>query len=387
MRRYCMSSENEKKPAEFATVDIGGTNWRVGPARGDPGDPGSAFDAARSGGHCRDLELLRQRLSAVFQGWRGSAVTVAVAGPVEGDVATLTNWPGQPRIVVRQKRNGQFDAVIDDEVEVPDRKGKVDQLTLTFPAENAQVVNDLEAAVYGLVEAFSEKIPKGLKCRTLLEGRTPSEKESESGSKDKSGRDRRLVLIMPGTGLGTAALVRTYDRAGNAVFTAVPSEMQHSQIPSLDEPHARLIERWKAKTGVHRLRWEDFVSGDGLVMVYHLLGGVEGLGGGDIGDRAGDEIDRASVEALDLYYRCVVRYAQLAALAYQPTDGVFLGGDTTLSNQEFICRREKEFRWDFYDIPSQVHLQKLEGVRIDLVLGELVLRGGHWMARRAAGRL
>ncbi len=369
-----MSSETRQKPAACLTVDIGGTNWRVGPAQGPSVDPESSYEAPWSGEHDKSLEKLKGSLEEVLRGWRGNAVTVAVAGPVNDGIATMTNWPKQPRIFAEAVTGEPFSAVIPED--------KPDELALTFPAKHVAIENDLVAAVYGLVGALDERSLGRPECRTLLEPQRPF-----SGKPGESGPESRLVLIMPGTGLGTAALVRTMDEAGGAMFAAVPSEMQHAEIPPLDEAHARLIERWKGATGLTRLRWEDFVSGDGLVRTYHLLGGVDDLDAGAIADRACEETDRASVEALEVYYCCVARYAQLAALAYQPTHGIFLGGDTTRGNQEFLCARRRAFRWGFYDIESRVHLEKLEDVPIDLVLGELVLRGGRWIAQRALRRL
>ena len=165
------------------------------------------------------------------------------------------------------------------------------------------------------------------------------------------------------------------------VITAIPSEMQHSEIPPLDEAHARLIERWKAETGAHRLRWEDFVSGKGLETIHRLLGGDEGLDAEKIGKRA-KKNESKSVQSLTLYYRCVARYAQLAALAYQPTAGVFLGGGTTRENESFICERCGNLMWWFLENPSRLHHEDLMKIPVHLVLEDINLHGALWLAER-----
>jgi len=248
--------------------------------------------------------------------------------------------------------------------------------TWGFPVPRAKLVNDLVAAARGLVGVLGATWDVPDCCPRYS---SPSDKTAEGGAL----ADERLVLIMPGTGLGTAALVRTHDAKGDAVFTAVPAEMQHAQIPAFDETHARLIERWKAHTSAPWLRWEDFVSGKGLETAYRLLGGEEDLDAKGIAKRAQDGRDRPGVESLTLFYRCVARYAQLAALAYRPTAGVFVGGDTTLKNVGFIEQRLGNLLWHVQDNPSPPHHRALLNTPIRLVVDERIdlnLHGGLWLA-------
>jgi len=360
-----MSSGGSRTSGAYVTIDIGGTNCRswIGDEKGTLLRAGSYEE--EHGGQPTKLDQYAQAvIGEALKLGPLEGVVVSAAGQVEKDVAEFTNWPGNPCLTVKADPQGPV---------VQTSKGV---WTWGIPAGRVRLVNDLVAAVHGLVGVLGAdwRIPD---CCPRYSA--PSYKTAE----DDTLADERLVLIMPGTGLGTAALVRTHDAKGDAIFTAVPSEMQHAQIPAFDAAQASLIERWKADTAAPWLRWEDFVSGKGLETAYRLLGGKEDLDAEGIAQAAQAGYDRPCVESLALFYRCVARYAQLAALAYQPTAGVFIGGDTTRLNAGFIEQRLGNLLWHIQDNPSPPHHRALLNAPIRLVVDERIdlnLHGGLWLA-------
>jgi len=366
-----MSNGRPSSQGCYLAIDIGGTNFRAAVLQ--RGSQSSQRIILFSKPHGKDLGTLKRLTEEAVDKSSETcssllAVVVAAAGPMTGkDTVQLTNWPGQPRIEVAHDDSFQFDC-----------PGNVNAV-VTFPAKSARIVNDLVAAVYGLVGVLGGDPLLPTCCPPL--NPKPKGTEEEEDAEEKVPADRRLVLIMPGTGLGTAALLRAMDSNGNPVFTALPSELQHSEITPLDEAHARLIERWKAETGACRLRWEDFISGKGLETIHRLLGGDGGLNAAAIAEQARAGCKGVSVESLTLYYRCIARYAQVAALAYQPTDGVFLGGGTTRENKRFICERAGHLMWWFLENPSRLHHEFLMNTAVHLVLDELNLPGALYIAQ------
>ena len=116
--------------------------------------------------------------------------------------------------------------------------------------------------------------------------------------------------------------------------------------------------------------WEDFVSWRGLVYIYGALVNMSNPLPSKIlkwekdGDKAALialaailQKDKLSKKALELFYRCTGKIAQILALAYQPFGGIFLCGDVIRKNQSFIP--ESGFLKELHKNGTQSHLLKM----------------------------
>jgi len=249
----------------------------------------------------------------------------------------MTNWAGNPVIRLR------------------------DLEAWGLPAGRIWMLNDLEAAAWGIVALEEGAIPARMK--TVLFG-------PKGTACDPAGN---RVVLAPGTGLGTASIIGG---------TPLPSEIQHADASPLDDRHAALIARFR-RSRRRPPSWEDFASGPGLAETYRGLCALDRVppqvlaGKGQDEDAAGAVAraagsDPQAREALDLYYGCCGRAGQLLALAVQPAAGVYLCGANSTSNSAFI--RRSRFLREFHANAAQGPL--LRRFPVFLVGADLNLRGG-----------
>ena len=254
-------------------ADVGGTNCRlalverpgglpVPLARVGTGSfptPEAAFDSVLGG-----LEL------------RPRSAVIAVAGPLDGRTAQLTNagWA--------------FDGP---------------RLGQALGIEQGLLVNDFEAL--GAALAVID----------------PAEVEPLApGSPDPRGT--RLVLG-PGTGFGAAALVRRGERA-----VIVPTEAGHLGIGPEDPAEERIWPLLAA--GVPRVTVETLLSGMGLVRLHRAVSAEAGQPEPDISaaDVTALALDGNPVAlmAVVCFWRLLARVAGDLALAFKATGGVYIAG-------------------------------------------------------------
>ncbi len=330
------------RTAAILSVDVGGTKTRALLAAVRRGRAVPLWEVetvlagkAALGRFIR--EVLREDIPA--------KCAVAFAGPLRGRAeARMTNWTGNPVI-----RLGDLSA-------------------WGLPEKHTLMLNDLEAAACGVL-ALDEG---GLAWSSLRALHRPG------GARTAGGGNR--VVLAPGTGLGTASIV------GGAPLA---SEIQHADASPLDDRHAALIARFAREEG-RAPSWEDFVSGRGLVLTYRALRALDGFSAdgealeGGPADPAG-AVARAAArdpfahEALDYYYGCAGRAAQLLALAVQPAGGIILCGSTTARNALFI--RKSRFLTELHANAAQGPL--LRRFPVFLAEADLNLRGGLWACRHA----
>lgn len=267
----------------------------------------------------------------------------------------VTNWPGHPTV------------------------GLGELMEWGLPEGRTRLLNDLDAAAFGLLDLIDHSSPPSSSCLSLYlpDGMTTPDPEANR------------VLLVPGTGLGTLGIVTFRDGQGGLCREHVPSEVQHSLASPLDWEHLELFRTFAIESADHRWpSWEDLVSGSGLVRSYRALGRLRGLPASPPGDLSPDpaaEIARRAVAgsdplaeaALELYYRAVARVAQILALVYQPRGGIFLAGGSSRKNRAFILRGP--FVRELQDNPAQGPL--LAQFPVFLVLEELNLRGALCAAR------
>ena len=335
-------------------LDIGGTNTR---ARITRRTDGAANDPVRDDivVQVRSATGLYGFVSDVVReagryGTPASAVA-AVAGPVLDGRSELTNWPSGAAI----------------EVAGLERAG--------LPEGRTALVNDVVAGAWGALG----RLESGTAV-TLAASSAASETVLEGLG------DGTLVYIAPGTGLGTAALVR--HGLGPYGATAVACETQHVQMPRFKGEITRVADTVDRALG-HPPSWEDLVSGRGLVHVYDAMcaiaatepmavGADDTLRAGAVAAAALAGDDEQAIAAVDVFYHVLGRYAQLLALTFLPCAAVVVGGSSTEKNLELV--RRGPLASAFAEHPRFGGL--LRGIPVHAVGGEVNLEGGVRLAAR-----
>ncbi|MEX2352611.1 MAG: glucokinase [Gammaproteobacteria bacterium] len=284
-----------------------------------------------------------------------ATAVLCFAGPVTDHTrAFMTNWHGERNILSSEL------------------------VACGLQADKTTLVNDLEAAAYGLLHC---KYQTGTGKEDIIPLYTPDSPVAENGN---------ALLIMPGTGTGISAIL-TDPAAGDASTPLILAcETQHSPIPALDRWHRQLIEEVGKISGKSCPTWEDFVSGPGLEMIYQSLVRLnieetgtpirESCPGADmIAELAVTGTDALSHAALATYYRCAGALAQLLALTFRPQRGVYLAGNSTRSNLSYIP--DSAFIPALHD--NDFHREMLEAFPVYLAVSDLNLEGAAYLANRS----
>lgn len=273
-------------------ADIGGTNarfallsdGRIGPPAILPvagfGTPGAAMEAA---------------LAQLSPGLPIDHAVLALAGPVTGDTASLTNAPWR------------FDAAA---------------IAARFGLARTRLVNDFQALAHALPHLPpTDLVPVG------------------GGSADPTAP---MLVLGPGTGLGCAALVPT--PSGPMV---VPTEGGHAGLAPTDAAEDAVIAGLRARCG--RAGAEEALSGRGIANLHAV---VAGLRGADVPERDAASVVSAAgecpvaAEALRHFLGLLAGFAGDVALAWGARGGVYLAGGilprlvATLDRAAFRARFE-----------------------------------------------
>lgn len=129
------------------------------------------------------------------------------------------------------------------------------------------------------------------------------------------------VVVGPGTGLGTAGLVRIAGR-----WHAITGEGGHVTMAPGNEREARIVALGRERFG--HCSAERLVSGAGLAFVYGVLTGGADLAPDEVGARiaAGEG---AALEALEVFFELLGTVASNLALTFAAFGGVYIGGGIT----------------------------------------------------------
>ena len=254
-------------------ADIGGTNCRLSLVA-EAGAPHQPLARISTGARPTPEAAFEEVLSTLTQ--RPRSAVLAVAGPLEGRSAQLTN------------ASWQFDGP---------------QLGRALNLEQGLLVNDFEAL------AASLAVLKAGDLTTLIPG------APEPGG---------LRLVMgPGTGFGASALLMRGQRG-----VLVPTEAGHIGIGPEDITEHKI---WPAlSAGLPRLTVEHLLSGDGLVRFHRAVTRESGLDEPDIS--AADvtmlalDGNPAALMAVVSFWRLLARVAGDLALAFKATGGVYIAG-------------------------------------------------------------
>jgi glucokinase len=263
--------------------DVGGTSTRLGVF-----EPTSSRPRALAIRTFRTLDFssLLDMISAFLDGEASSASSIAsacfgVAGPVDGDVADLTNVPWR------------VDA---------------SRVARTFGLARVNLLNDLEALAYALPALVDSEV------RVLQTGR-PVPKGS-------------IAVIAAGTGLGEAVLHHVDGR-----YRAHAMEAGHADFAARSDREITVLRDLWRRRG--RASVEDVVSGPGLINIYRALHGDACAAGIDLAaPTASEAISAAALgggcvgcaQALDAFVAAYGAEAGNLALRTIATGGVFVGG-------------------------------------------------------------
>ena len=264
-----MSDNAGTSALSVLVADIGGSNSRFAIATLAGGWPRLAHYASYDNTGVPGLETQLQRYRAELPVPAPARACLALAGPVHGDRARLTNRPWQ-----------------------------VDRHTLaeTFAFDRVTLLNDFAALAHGL--AF---LPSG-GCTVL-----------QAGDRTASGP---LAVLGPGTGLGAAQVI-----APGVDQQVVPTEAGHADFAPVEARDWALREALAAEAVP--VTAETVLRGDGIGRLYGELGGAE-LATALVCARADD--DPLAAQALAWYLRLLGRFAGSLAVSLGATGGVYLAG-------------------------------------------------------------
>ncbi|SLN13523.1 glucokinase [Roseisalinus antarcticus] len=256
-------------------ADIGGTNTRVALADGRQVLPETIRRYRNS--EYPGLETVLRRYIDEEDGVDCAAACVAVAGPVRGNRASMTNldWTMDTDTIARATR-----------------------------AETVAILNDLQAQGHALGHI------------------EPANLRSVIAGPEADPHETRLVIGI-GTGFNAAPVFETeYGRL------VAPSESGHANLPIRTEAELRLCQYVSTAHGFPAV--EDVLSGRGLERVYAFLGREANdpreAKAADIMDACAQGTDDRAVEAAHVFTRILGTVCGNLALVQLPFGGVFLVG-------------------------------------------------------------
>ena len=359
-------SVTDKNPTKkmIAVFDIGGTNTRAKVVPENNEESGYFPETGIVKFHISSKEQLKKFIQEiVLTQWHGYELIQCVldfAGPVLNHRSVrMSNWEGSPVINV-------------DEL-----------IEWGLPRNSTFMLNDIEAAAYGVIYLIENSQLSSAGCSVLYESTRPVFKNKIINNK---------FILMPGTGLGGAGLVATIDETGKAIHQPVASEIGHVPSSIISPVHEGIMQWLKKEKRIQSYwpSWEDFVSGRGLTHIYEALINInriskkervsreEGIDLAEtIAKRALQRKDKIAELALELFFRCAGKAAQVLALIYQPFGGIFLCGDVIRKNKEFI--RNSGFMEELHDNATLCKLLKIFPVYI-IAKKNLNLIGNFWIS-------
>ena len=252
--------------------DIGGTNSRFGLV-----EPGST--------RIREIAVLKNNNHVSLEDAIGAyvkaqgltslaAAAVAVAGPVEGEIVSLTN------------RDWSFTR---------------ESLRKAALAKRFRLLNDFEALALSLPHLAGDDIIQ-------IGGETPSKPAVK-------------IVLGPGTGLGMATLA-PLPQGG---WMALPGEVGHITLPVATQEEFD----WRAKMSKPGIPFEseDAITGGGLLLMYRSIAEKPAQQTPeDVLQAALAGSDAAALKALDQFIVWLARIAGDAAMTMQARGGVYLAG-------------------------------------------------------------
>jgi glucokinase len=244
---------------------------------------------------------------------RPAMASLAIAGPITGDVVQLTNLSWS---VTRG------------------------ELQAATGAGTLRLLNDFEALALSLPHLTARDLHK-------IGGEEPADRATKA-------------VLGPGTGLGVAGLLAT-----PSGWKSIASEGGHASFAVHNAEELTLIELIRRSSG--HASAERLISGPGLVTVYQLLSEIRATPGAK---RSAPEVVRAALakadpvaeEALRLFVSWLGRFAGDVGLMFGARGGVYIGGGiapkmlAALTEGFFRTAFEAKGRMSPYLTPIPVHV-------------------------------
>lgn len=262
--------------APLVVADIGGTNARLGIAQWDAATATVTVSAIRTlscANHPSFAELLRTYLDAPLPDGvvRPSQASLAIAGPLQNNVGTLTN--------IGWRVDGA-------------------ELALQLDLDHVQLLNDFAALAAGVPYLGDKEV---LRIRA-------------------SAAKGPISVIGAGTGFGAALLVPNPQGGWDLVSTEgghvsfAPTSRREQQV-------------WEFLRGFEQhVCVEHVLSGIGIVNIHRALGGSAEMSPDEISRRALAGSDTRCSETIDIFCEVFGSVAGNVALLQGARGGVFLGG-------------------------------------------------------------
>ncbi len=258
--------------------DIGGSNARFAVARAGPGGIVLDHVLTMPAADYPALATAAEHYLAATGVAAPTSAAIAIAGPIVGDRAELTNHQGWSFSITAVR----------------------DRLGLTRLA----VINDFTAVALSLPEL------------------APSDLRQVGGGAPAEGAPK--AVIGPGTGLGVSGIVRTDGR-----WAAVEGEGGHATFAPMSARESRIGEVLRQRFG--HVSWERVLSGPGLVNLYGAIAELEGtpaeaLPPETIAERGRLGDCRLCREALEVFCAALGTAAGNLALTFGARGGVYIAG-------------------------------------------------------------
>ena len=288
-------------------MDIGGTNCRAKIVHGldclfEQNAVVSSQSEKISDKHAL-FAFITRLLGAGNKAVKPDLAVLCFAGPIISKSVSMVNWQGQRDVSIAEL------------------------VQAGLPESGITLLNDMEAAAYALVACNKGHIR--LRRTPLYPGTQP-----------EHSRNTNAVLMIPGTGIGVAAVVDQSGSPGQEEPRVLGCELQHTPIPELDAAQQDILNNMKTKLAIKKPSWEDFISGGGLENIHRCLiperEALEDLDAEAIAELALEGKDEYCVLALNMFYQCCGALAQVLALTFQPYGGIYLAGESTRRNRDFI---------------------------------------------------
>jgi glucokinase len=259
-------------------ADIGGSNARFAIARRTDG--GVALDhmvAMRGADHPDLVAAIEHYLRATGQP-RPSAAAVAIAGPIVGDHAEITNHTAWSFAIEATRRR--------------------------LALERLTALNDFTAIALSLPHLGAG-----------------DQRQIGAGAATAGAP---IGVIGPGTGLGMSGVVRT-----TTGWAAIEGEGGHATFAPMSERESRIADLLRRRFG--HVSWERVLSGPGLVNLYSAIAQLDGHAAEPLTPEAIDERGRSGScalcrEALEIFCAALGTAAGSLALTLGARGGVFIGG-------------------------------------------------------------
>jgi glucokinase len=217
-----MTAARSSGEPQVLVGDVGGSTARFALARrGKTGIELSDMAIRRCADHVGMAEAIGDFLAETGRP-RPHAGAIAIAGPIIGDRAQLTNHPWSFSIAETRRRVG---------------------------LERLEIINDFTAVALAL---------------PLL---GPDERQQVGGGAAEP--EQPIGAIGPGTGLGVSGLVRADRR-----WVALKSEGGHASFAPMTERESRIADLLRQRLG--HVSWERVLSGPGLVNLHRVIAELAG---------------------------------------------------------------------------------------------------------------